>query len=344
MKQFFLGNLGTKVMALALAVLLWIYIYSRETAEKSFTASFHPNLSVAQEGYFVTVLAPEGTRLSPGSRVSGRVIGPRGKIEAQRLQGLRCEPSVDGAAFQDDSGELTRDLTRQDFGLPDEISVEVEPPRVRILYERYVEKEIEILAEASAVSGRPARGYQVKEIVALPARIRVRVPAKSGKDLSVLRIAAPSIEGLSETQVFPGLVEDPPGFEVRRVPGQNFTIQVSLEPTPFSRTLTVPLHVEGAPDVLPRVRLDDPLEVGVLLEGPQHLVESLKEDELRVFVAIPLGSRELPANEEQRKLKDFRHYFVREPALRGRIKVTVMPERQVENREARITLLPAKAP
>ena len=75
MKEAIFGNLGTKAMALFLALLMWAYLYTASTAEKDMETTFQPVVTVPADVVSCTSalhvpsreLAPAARRTSVGA-------------------------------------------------------------------------------------------------------------------------------------------------------------------------------------------------------------------------------------------------------------------------------------
>ncbi|MHC4606075.1 MAG: YbbR-like domain-containing protein [Planctomycetota bacterium] len=344
MKQLIFGNLGTKLMALFLGVLLWVYLYTKENSQKTFDAPFHPVLSLSAEkadDYYVEYPA-EGGRLVPGrSTIEVTIEGPRDEIN--KLREIRFAPTFDKDSFTKDVETFEHEITLKDFGLSDTyrlVRSESGVKKIKVHYAQYVEHEVELDVGADDLEGTPAPGYRVQDIRCLPPRIRVRVPVD--KQVDSIDIASVPVQDLTESKMLIGRIDEAFSF-VRPPAGEetiSFQVEIRIKPEPFAKQLgPIILRLEADPKVKDRLRLDTST-IFIRVEGPPHIVNALQEDEIKVFVPIDLKPGDLPPGGERRPISasSFRHYFQKNPG--SDLDIEYMPDMELENRQVTLIILP----
>jgi diadenylate cyclase len=157
-----LPNFGLKLLALALAVALWLVVSRDPVAEVAVEVpiEFHnmpPNLEISSESI---------------PRLQIRLRGPQRLV--RRLQPSDVYADIDLNALR--PGERTFDLTSQQIHQPSGLEVvQVIPSEFRVAFDTRVTRSVEIHAR---VVGAPATGYNLGTIAVDPSRITISGPEK----------------------------------------------------------------------------------------------------------------------------------------------------------------------
>jgi YbbR domain-containing protein len=121
---------------------------------------------------------------------------------------------------------------------------DVAPTTARISIRVFSEPETRTLPVSPVVTGTPAAGYEIDEILVEPSTVLVEGDADPLAALARVDTDPVSVSGLSETETFDTELALPEGIEaVDSVPVQ---ITVSFRPVTESRSYTVGLQVAGA--------------------------------------------------------------------------------------------------
>jgi YbbR domain-containing protein len=265
-----LDNLALKLVSLALAGLLWFVIAGEKTSEMGVSAhvelqNFPKDLEVTGEPVDVIEVR---LRASPG--IIQR-IAP-GDVSAQ----------VDLAGMLE--GEHIIHLTERSIRLPFGVNVvKITPSILTLDLERTLQKVVPIHPR---ILGRPAPGYEVGEVAAEPADIRIAGPKSRVHEVESAFTEAVSVEG-AENNVVDVVnmgLEDP----LLRIQGSpRVRVAVRIQEVQERRTLDVPVTVpEGAGGVRPAA-------VRVVVEGPASLVKTLDPREMRATAAAGRGEAEV---------------------------------------------------
>jgi YbbR domain-containing protein len=214
----FLRNPGTKLLALAIACVTW-YLLTGEQRERISERSYRIPLSIVNipTGTIIVSPVPDGVD-----------VRLRGSFTALRqLEPAKLEAVVDllGAS----QGEKRYPLAPEDINVPRGVEViAIAPPEIRLSLDAVADKVLPIVPE---VTGTPAEGSQIEEIVAEPRSGRVQGPARTLARLTSLRTEPVSVDGREASFSAPTTVaSQPAGVRVRE--GQLVTVRVRLRPSP----------------------------------------------------------------------------------------------------------------
>jgi YbbR domain-containing protein len=214
----FLRNPGTKLLALAIACVTW-YLLTGEQRERVSERSYRIPLSIVNipAGAIIVSPVPDGVD-----------VRLRGSFTALRqLEPSKLEAVVDllGAS----QGEKRYPLEPEDINVPRGVEViAIAPPEVRLSLDAVADKVLPIVPE---VTGTPANGSQIEEIVAEPRNGRVQGPARTLARLTSLRTEPIPVDGHESTfSASATVAAQPAGVRVRE--GQLVTVRVRIRPSP----------------------------------------------------------------------------------------------------------------
>ena len=230
-----LRNLGLKVVALLIALVVW-FVLSAERRERISERSYRIALSV--------VNIPSGTIIAspvPGA-VDIRVRGPFTALRQTDPEKLEAVIDLQGA----ERGERIYRLAPEDINItPDVEVIAIAPAEVRIVLDAVADKLLPILAN---VTGTPAAGFSVSEVTVEPHNARVTGPAGVlAKMMSVTTDPISLAERAASFSVPATVLADAPGVRIRE--GQVVTVSVRIAAPPAP-----PTPVPAAPASNPRGR------------------------------------------------------------------------------------------
>jgi hypothetical protein len=220
-------NLGTKLLALAIACVAW-YLLTGERRERISERSYRIPLSI--------VNIPRGTLIvSPlPDAVDVRVRGAFTPL--RQLEPAKLEAVVD--LLDATPGEKRYPLDSDAINVPREIEViAVSPQEIRVVLDALADKTVPIVAD---LVGQPAAGSRVEDVSVEPPQARVVGPAQTLARMTQIRTDPVSLEGQDGPfEVTATLAPQAPGVRVRE--GQVVTVSVriraapTLTPTPRGR-------------------------------------------------------------------------------------------------------------
>jgi YbbR domain-containing protein len=210
-----LANLRYKLLAVAIAVFLWVVARGSSSVERGF------DIPVTLNGLADTVVVVEQGADVVNVRVSGTRVALR-KFEPEKL-----EYALDVSGAKPGRADYEVDVSR--FELPRGARiVSRSPASIELAFERRASKPVRVRAD---VEGRPAPGYRVRGIEIEPPRVRI-----SGARSEVLRLS----EVVTETVDVAGAVA-PIEKQVRVSPGGHVwaedpgvvTVRIGIEADPL---------------------------------------------------------------------------------------------------------------
>lgn len=222
-RRFFFRNMGLKLLALAIALLVW-FALSGQRRERISERSYRIPLSLVNVPPQTVVASP-----LPGG-VEVRVRGPFTAL--RQLQPERLEAVID--LLNGRPGESVHRFVPEDINVPPEVEVlAIAPGEVKVVLDRIGER---LLPLVPALSGDPAPGSQVVDVSVDPRIARVVGPATALEKMTGVSTEPVSVANRSATfSVTTTALPNVPGVRVRE--GQVVHVTVRMGPAP-SRTAT----------------------------------------------------------------------------------------------------------
>lgn len=267
LRRALLSNLVLKLVSLALAVLLFVVVHSEKQA-------------TTQTSIDVAYTLPPGQLLStrPPATVRVGVVGP-----ISRLQRFRTE----------ELGPLTLDLTNAKEGyfkfsddllvLPAGLKVAfIRPEGFQLRFEPIHRRLLPVHLE---LEGRPAEGFRVTARSVRPSRVMVSGARRVLAGLGLLHTQPLSLEGADQSLREWVAVMAPPG--VHQIEPESVEAHVTVAAVQ-SEAVFREVRVTVA-DSEGRGGQPSPETVTVRVQGPAHLVSSLRASNLVARVATGAG-------------------------------------------------------
>jgi YbbR domain-containing protein len=207
-------NLGTKLLALAIAILVW-FVFSAQQRERISERSYRIPLSIANVPSGTLIASP----LPPTIEV--RVRGPFTAL--RQLDPAKLEAVVDLADAP--RGEKIHLLAPEDINVPEAVEViAIAPSEIRVALDTIAEKTLPIVAR---LTGKPAEGFEVDEVVVEPRVARLNGPASALSAINTVETDPISLANHASSFSEPAtVIADAPGVRVRE--GQVVTVTVRL--------------------------------------------------------------------------------------------------------------------
>jgi YbbR domain-containing protein len=221
-----LRNLGTKILALAIAILVW-FVFSAQQRERISERSYRIPLSVAN--------VPPGTLIASPlpATIEVRLRGPFTALRQLDPGKLEAVIDLTGAA----RGERIYRLDPEDINVPQQVeAIAIAPSEIRVALDATAEKTLPISAR---LTGAPAPGYEVGEVVVEPPVARLLGPDSALSRMTSVQTDPVSIaDRAADFSVPATVVADAPGVRVRE--GQVVTVTVRLRPVAPAQTTPGP--------------------------------------------------------------------------------------------------------
>lgn len=219
-------NMALRILSVLLAVLLWIYATNEQNPVNDQILSIQLQRRDPPAGMVVSGSIP--------SNVSIRVQGPRTRVAALT--------PADFQAVLDLSG-----LSGGDHNVPVKVIpppgiqvTQVSPPRVYVVVESIVEKQVDVSA---AFKGSPAKGYTALQPVIQPSKVTLKGPGSKVNAIDQIKV---TVDVESATGVVDQTVPVSSGQNGVTVSPQSVRVTVPVIPLP-SKPVAVRTGVVGEP-------------------------------------------------------------------------------------------------
>ncbi len=336
MKKIFMENLATKLMALFLAIVTWVYLFMQDTGQADIEVEFSPILEIpASELAFARYLDAADRQVRPGDWIQARVSGPKADVRSLRPRGHRCSLRITAANLTNPEGKgfgtVALTLDRRHFDLPEKFEVDPLPsPGLTLHYARYDRRKFHVVATREDAEGELAPGYVLESITPVPDRIEALVPADRPA-AEMARIRRVSVRDLRASFTRDPWELDDPAIK----PLTPFRVEVKIGLVPESRRIRLPLHVTAKAEHLKRIKLQDK-DILVELQGPKQLVDEAAERLGTFLVTVVVADRDMEPPPGPKNIRQIRCVIL-DPKYEA-IRVVVMPDQPEENREVKVTV------
>ena len=269
LRQHVFHNFGIKILALALAIVLYLHVFTSQQSEVQ--------LDVPLELHAVPAGLTWSGELPATARVRFRGVG----VDLLKLRARLGLALVSLDVGNARPGHYQRPLVAQDVNLPPGLRVEalevISPRAVSLEFGREGSRRLRV---AAGVIGRVAPGFMIYgRVITEPESVVVQGPVAVLDSMASVPTTVLDVTGESDMVTRRLALAVPPGCQVS--PAQA-TVRVSIEKVATRTFAGLPVEVLRSRDV--RLRRVDPETGLVLVSGPASVVESLNPDELRVSI------------------------------------------------------------
>jgi len=330
------GYLGTIGMAVLLAMLTWVWLYSESTATpRAIDFEFQPKFNAE----LLASVDYDGLFSKNPHRVRVTVTGRRSIVETLR-PGFAVVAVIPNEAFSQEKGTYVLHLQREHFPLQADVQITDLPKDIHIHYVSYVERTVGLVTPITSDAALP--GHRVADIRPTPSEIRVRLPADQvdllGAKVNVQKVP---LRGQSTSFGTPGYLQLPSPL-MKQLDDLRLEVVIEQDLVPLA-VKGVTLSLSGPPRLHQRLGFKREMVVEVLVEGPSQLLNEVKPEDLHAYVRVDhLTENDLKTPPIVLKEPYFGCEIVN-PKLRGVVRVkAVMSEAAPDNRQVEIVVLPEK--
>jgi YbbR domain-containing protein len=270
-KKSLTENLGLKMTALVIAMLLFTLVRFQEESDRLIDVEVVPLEPEEVTGMVLTSELPETVRL--------RVHGPRSRVEAIKPGDIR-PIEID---LRQEKAPRTKHyyLAEESFQIPAGVSfVRVTPESLQIKIERLVSRRLPVRV---TTYGKLEKGCEFEENPSVnPRSVAVIGPASAMKGIKYVETEDVDVNGLAVGE-HPRIVSIRPieGVSVRQSDGLNVSVKVRW--IPGQRMISGLLVQPQGEGVIATFR---PKEVAVALTGPQVALDRLDPSKIKPVVAL----------------------------------------------------------
>jgi YbbR domain-containing protein len=260
------GNLGLKVLSVAIGGLLWISVSGEETVERGLRAP----LELQQ---FPAGLEIQG---DVPSTVDVRVRGTAGALSRVNAGEIVAVLDLHAARPGNRLFAMTPEQVRSPYGVE---VVQVTPSTIVLALEKSLTRDV---AVAASVEGEPAPGYVVVGKPAVtPDHVEIIGPETAVKRASVAITETISVAGLHDSvqqDVTVGLLDPSLRLKTRTV-----SVAVKIAPGPMERTVRgLPIRLRNLGPRLSAQVVPAVVDVGV--RGAREVITRIGGDDVMAFI------------------------------------------------------------
>jgi len=334
MRRIFLENLATKAMALLLAVLTWVYLFTQGNGTEEIEVEFQPPTLDPLVFASAVYKDAQGRKLAPGGPLLVRLTGPRGDVRTLKLRPpltFACKFPVDPKVLAGPQGTVPFNLEHAYFGLPATIQVEPLPSsHITLEYVKYLDREVDL--ETPPTEGDPREGYKVDSVLVLPVRIKAKVPADlTLKPDEKIPLRPIPVAGRFESFTLERWELEPGSRVSVQTP---FRAEVRIVAVPATRRLSLDVNLVTREENAAFVKIQTK-KITVELQGPKELIESAPESAFIAYVVVTDADAATPGPKNINLPQIGCHILDTKYA---RIQVALMPDQTPENRQVKITV------
>ncbi len=304
-RDLFTVNLAYKALALAFALMMWIWVQSEQVVEDRARVRLDWRL-------------PEGLMLvePPLETATVTVEGVQAFVRAVRQKDLSILVDLSRAK----EGEVSLDLSeRAVSGMPGQVRVvSVSPSALKVQLDRVLKRRVNVTADTR---GEPAEGYQLAGVTVSPDRVELAGPSSVLRGLTEVPTDTVDVSGLREDAEFEvGLAVKKGQLTPTRA--ESFVVAVKVEPILEKRVFdAVPVLVRDADAYTAAATA-----VRVTLAGPLDRLDDIDPDDVSVVVHVPDGYAAAGGDARRGRGEGLR-YEVVQPAGEAVSVVDVSPDR-----------------
>jgi YbbR domain-containing protein len=265
-RRVFVEELGLKLLALAITLVIWFAVTSENTPV-TFMAAVQLNL-----------LLPANLEVSNDPPRSINVLLNGSKMKLGDINSLDLVATVDLSDFKPGERVLLLTSQRVSMTLPEGVRIEsFEPSSIPLRLEPRIERQLPVEVR---VDGQPADGYEVYSTTSTPAAIKVQGPASHVSALEKAQTETVSVEKRTDSFKVEQVLIDIGSQKVEAV-DRFVEVQIEIGEKRIERQFdNVQVQsVSGIP-ILPTVAT-------VTLLGPVRAIEQLRTEDILVLVDKP---------------------------------------------------------
>jgi YbbR domain-containing protein len=255
LREIFIEDLGLKLLALVISLALWYGV----TGQRAPTTIRVPRVPL-------NFRLPGDTEISnePRSEVEVTMTGSKRALDTINVRDLIV--NVDVSDLKPGEYQLQLTPERVTMGLPDSVHYgDIQPGSVLLRLETRIERELEVEVRHT---GNIPEGYELRSIVAVPEKVKVRGPASHVNILQKAPTEIISLEGHKESFTLPQTAIEVDDRKVDLIEGV-VLVRVEIEESAVTRTFT-----NISVQVMPGSQASPGL-AAITLYGPPSLLNKL---------------------------------------------------------------------
>ena len=278
-RNLFLQNLGTKIMALILAVGSWVYISYTRIEQP---ATINVPLIIDTPTQIISSVEKDG---EPIKDIQIKVEYPHGS-SSDITTGLVCRHKINISNDQIDNPQtIIVELTESDFNPKPGVRIKIpdEAKKIQVILMREVTKYMKIKTEGT-IQGTPLKGYWVTSVKAIPSEILVRGPKNILDKYNEISLAKIDVNNRNGFFAQNGRIEYLENTKI--IAEESFTIEVRIDEEMTEVVHTVKINIL-TPSDFPHYPIQiKPQEKALKFRGPASSIRELKPRHINLFVNV----------------------------------------------------------
>lgn len=260
-------DMPLKIIALALAVILWFYVSGIKNSERI--------IDIPLE---ITNLSADTMVVSPvPQKITMKVRGPRNILF--RLPSANIRYSIDAAGMQ--IGTNVFNFTGDQIELPIGVqTIWISPSTLTIVLSETIRKKLTVVPK---FEGSPGKGYQVTDYKITPSEIEIEGAKDSLKGIEKIYTKPVDVSGETENLKNLSISLDTAQINYKYIESNTVNADIFIAPTYITKVLnSVRIIVKGGQSEY-RVF---PETVDVQISGPENILEAFPLKEIEVYINI----------------------------------------------------------
>lgn len=265
--QKFTKNLTLKIIALAIAIILWFYVSGIKNSERIIDIPLEiVNLSVD-----TMVVSPVP------QKIAMKVRGPR--FILLRLSSDNIRYTIDAQGMQ--IGTNVFNFTGDQIELPSGVQIIwISPSTLTIALSKTIRKKLVVMPK---IDGSPGKGYQVTDYKITPSEVEIEGAEDSLTGIEKIYTKPVDISGETENLKNLTLLLDTDRINYKYIENDTVKVDIFITPIYITKVLnSVRIIVKGAQS---EYRLF-PETVDLQVSGPENILEAFPLKEIEVYINI----------------------------------------------------------
>lgn len=288
-KKIVTGNILTKLMALVMAVALWLYAINRHTGDLTETVELN-------------VLAPDGVAIveQGAEEITIHLRGPQNIIDdlANMIKEQKIQATYvirESRTKIEDQEKRTILISREHLNIPNDVKLMgLYPDKVDILLSRLQQKRLKVNVQKK---GGPAIGYSIANEFVFPSEIEVTGPLNTLKEVSSVNTVPIDVDGITieQNRTFPWRVEIDKKIVIMRgdksisVPVEckedvRVWLQI-VEQQDMKFFEKIKIKVMRPADYPYEIKLQDEF-TSIKVKGPKLLLDKLNNEDVLLYIDV----------------------------------------------------------
>ncbi len=269
-KSFFRKNLGTKILAIIFAIIVWFYVAELRSVlidvKIPLKIMCPPNLKV-------TDISTRGITVT--------FRGTKEEIESLKNYGLRAVYKLPGSQ---EKGDISLRISKNNIEKPKGVSVvKIEPKFCSIVIDEFVDRELEV---RPVLIGQLEYGYKVVDAVSVPKKIMVRALASYIEAKDHIETIPVDLTGRNKSFTVRVMIEPMAAHAIQRVAEKRVVVTVEIAKALSRREFKgLPINVLMSSEKKSRIKLN-PATGCAVVNGPKNILDTMSEEDISLFVEI----------------------------------------------------------